>query len=900
MAKKGKNKYIRNRGKQREEQEDASRFTASDILNVLIIFVLVLLFFLPAVTGAKVFFGGDVMTVYNPYQAINAEQLAQGKMPLWTDRFFCGFPLFAESQGAVFYPPTRLAYYLLPASHAFTLDALIHFFLAGLFMYILARYLGQKPLAALFAGTAFAFSGLFCSLIINFTIFRSAVWIPIIFYFSRRSLLESGLKWTFLMALSIVFQMMGGSLQVTGITVLLLAIDVVYVVLASLAKGKFIGTFIRIAKIILALGFAVGFYAFQLWPTQELTNIAQRGVEASYETASSYSFPAQHLIDIAIPAYYGDPGKDTALPGVPQAPNFFAYIGIIGLALALYALSSRRSGIFWLIAAVFIILSLGPVGKLFDFVYYNIPFFDKFRAPDRFLMVFVFCAALLAGFGADRIISSDEENNNKPEADVDYENDKHKKTTPYKSSGIYLFAMLILIFVAIIGLLPWLGKTGSSAFDTLMSATLAAPLGVNINETNYAQYEAWRNSIPAAILYFIAFAMAIPLINLLFGRATGGRGLVLLFLIFNCLDLALVSSQNHNCRLISGEFLATPPKSVEFVKGKNPNARIYSYGKLYQAEKVSGKKFTSSDNDKFLTWYQGGWGSSEEYFRFREIVTPNMAAYFGLYDAGGFASLFTEDFYLLEGEVIKQLSDVASGMSIPSHLTNGRRLHLLIDIMAVDYVISSVELPEGERFEKVYDGDVLIYRNKMALPRAFVVHPAKVYNIDYSNPSDLLTLANSIGKFDFEGSIILPRSSGIQTFPDSAGISYNIVPKVVEPDRIKVDVKIDRPGVFVLADSYYPGWRAKVDGKDAEILKTNFYFRGLVLDNPGNHEIEFNFKPASFDNGVKVSALSFVLFLLLAIGKGFIDRWYYPAGPGEGKGKGVRYGDNDDYRDQGD
>jgi hypothetical protein len=900
MVKKGKNKYIRNRSKQREENGDGSRFNAGDILNVLIIFALVLLFFLPAVIGAKVFFGGDVMTVYNPYQAINAEQLAQGKMPLWTDRFFCGFPLFAESQGALFYPPTRLAYYLLPSSHAFTLDALIHFFLAGLFMYILARYLGQRPLAALFAGTAFAFSGLLCSLIINFTIFRSAVWIPIIFYFSRRSLLESGLRWTFLMALSIVFQMMGGSLQVTGITILVLAIDVIYVVLASLAKGKFVGTFIRVTKIILAVGFAVGLYAFQLWPTQELTNIAQRGVEASYETASSYSFPPQHLIDMAIPAYYGDPGRDNALPGVPQAPNFFAYIGVIGLALALYALGNRKSGILWLIAVVFVILSLGPVGKLFDIVYYNIPFFDKFRAPDRFLMVFVFCAALLAGFGADRIIASDEERSNKVNEENNSRENKRPKDTRYKSSGIYLFAMLILIFAAVIGLLPWLGRVGSSAFDTLMSATLAGPLGVNIDATNFAQYEAWRNSVPSAILYFIAFAISIPIINLLFGRAAGGRGLVLLFLIFNCLDLALISGQNHNCRLISGDFFAKQPKSVEFIKAQNPNARIYSYGKLYHAEKVSGKKFTSSDNDKFLTWYQGGWGSKEEYFRFREIVTPNLSAYFGLYDAGGFASLFTEDFYLLEGEVIKQLSDVASGMSIPSNLPNGHRLHLLIDIMAVDYVITSVELPQGERFEKVYDGDVLIYRNKMALPRAFVVHPAKVYNVDYSKPADLLALANSIGRFDFEGNIILPRSAGIQTFPDNSGITYDIVPKIVEPGRVMVGVKIDRPGVFVLADSYYPGWHAKVDGRDAEILKTNFYFRGIVLNDPGNHEIEFTFKPQSFDNGVKVSALSFILFLLLAIGKGLIDRWYYPPKPDGARGKGAEYDDNDEYGDQGD
>ncbi len=866
MARKSKKnnrrKAVRNNG---SEPENGSRFQGHDLFNVLVIALLVVLFFLPVVLAGKVFFTGDVMNVYNPYQAINAEQLAKGQMPLWTDRFFCGFPLFAESQGAVFYPPTRLAYYLAPVSHAFTLDALFHFFLAGFFMYVLARYLGQRPLAALFAATAFGFSGLFCTLIMNFTIFRSATWIPIVFYFSRRNLTEAGLKWTFLLALSLVFQMMGGSLQVTGITCLVIGIDAIYVVIASLAKGKFIGTLMRLVKLALGVALAVGLYAFQLLPTMELTALAQRGVEASYETSSSYSYPLQHLLDFLMPGYYGDPGYGTGLPGIPRASDYFGYVGIVGLGLALYALGSKRSGIFWPIAIVFVLLALGPVGMLFDFVYHNVPFFDKFRGPERFLMGYIFAVALLAGFGANKILRKREMEEEEEEEASRGKEDEEEEEEPPRSRGVWGIVLLLLVIVAIIGSLPLMGSAGQAAFDRIMASTLGPIIGVSITADNFGQYEAWRSYAPWVILYFCAFAAAVPLVNMIFGRTSSARGLVILFLIINCIDLALVSGRNHNDRLIDGSFFADDPPTAAFIKEKAPNSRIYSFGRLHYAEELFGHTPVES-------WYQGSGGSDEDYFKLREILTPNLSAYFGLYDAGGFASLFTEDYYLFEGIVIQQLSNVVAGMNLPSKLPNGRTRHLLLDTMAAEYIVTSYPFPEGERFQKVFDGDVDIYRNKMALPRAYVVHPGKVIDVDYSKPEQLIGLVDLIGSFDFEGSVIVPHGAKVPTDPANPGISFDIIPKVVEPGKVKVGVKIDRPGLFVLADSYYPGWKAKVDGKKAEILKTNFYFRGVVLDTPGEHEVEFVFKPGSFDKGIKVSILSFILFLIIAIGKGLIDK----------------------------
>jgi len=70
-----------------------------------------------------------------------------------------------------------------------------------------------------------------------------------------------------------------------------------------------------------------------------------------------------------------------------------------------------------------------------------------------------------------------------------------------------------------------------------------------------------------------------------------------------------------------------------------------------------------------------------------------------------------------------------------------------------------------------------------------------------------------------------------------------------------VRCRLDAPGVLVLADTWYPGWRATVDGADAPILRANHAFRGVALGK-GAHEVRFIFRPASFMFGAWLSVLA--------------------------------------------
>lgn len=75
-----------------------------------------------------------------------------------------------------------------------------------------------------------------------------------------------------------------------------------------------------------------------------------------------------------------------------------------------------------------------------------------------------------------------------------------------------------------------------------------------------------------------------------------------------------------------------------------------------------------------------------------------------------------------------------------------------------------------------------------------------------------------------------------------------------------------KDGFAVFSDIYYPlGWKAFIDGKEANIVKTNYVLRGLAIP-AGNHKIEFVFKPETYFKWGKVSLISSILILLVLLG----------------------------------
>ena len=101
------------------------------------------------------------------------------------------------------------------------------------------------------------------------------------------------------------------------------------------------------------------------------------------------------------------------------------------------------------------------------------------------------------------------------------------------------------------------------------------------------------------------------------------------------------------------------------------------------------------------------------------------------------------------------------------------------------------------------------------------------------------------------------------------------------PPRLTVTAGCGIGGGFLLVlDSYSSDWQARVDGRSAELLRANGLFRAVRLA-PGEHTIEFTYRPAAVMRGMAVSATAAVIVAACFV-LGFRRRRVVPREPGLG------------------
>ena len=160
----------------------------------------------------------------------------------------------------------------------------------------------------------------------------------------------------------------------------------------------------------------------------------------------------------------------------------------------------------------------------------------------------------------------------------------------------------------------------------------------------------------------------------------------------------------------------------------------------------------------------------------------------------------------------------------------------------------------------VWEGDGLrIYENTQALPRAFFVPHVEIV----SDPDQLLgRLADGtddLRRVAFvEG---VPPSGFVGAAGDAAGAQVEFVTN--DPEHVVLKVHAPAHGFVQLADQYFPGWTATVNGAAAEIMRANYLFR-LVEVPVGDSVVEFRYRPRSLLLGASISALS-VVGLIVAL-----------------------------------
>jgi hypothetical protein len=173
------------------------------------------------------------------------------------------------------------------------------------------------------------------------------------------------------------------------------------------------------------------------------------------------------------------------------------------------------------------------------------------------------------------------------------------------------------------------------------------------------------------------------------------------------------------------------------------------------------------------------------------------------------------------------------------------------------------------------EDDVIILENRESFPRAWVVHELDV------RPA-LVGLDRDIRRPVMEEILFRPLDGGQPFWIDDTKREYPHASRAMlevagdsdslrgfspggppapsekvrylelSADRVVLEADVDRPGAMVISETWYPGWRATVNGQPAPVLKAFRAMRAVPVP-AGKVRVEMTYRSRPFELGALVS-----------------------------------------------
>ncbi len=511
---------------------------------------------------------GDFADQFYAFGVYEAQRLFSGQLPLWNPYTFSGHPFLADVQSAIFYPPSLMTLLLSwPwgfSLFALELEAVFHFFLAGLFTYLLAKRLLRDRRAALVSSLVFTFGGYLTSYPSQqLAILETDVWLPLILLLLDIGLerlkdntfqirvLESrlqpentrlkarlqpylksiGLKDCpsgrgFLLPITLAGLAFGLALLAghPQSAMYVFYVSAIYFAFRAFTNKVRWQSAVTAFSLFVLLG--LGLATVQLLPSLEYMRLSARA-QGHYREMSG-GFPRQDLIQVLLP------GSISVMSPL--------YLGVLPLLLAVLAplLKRNREVLFWTCLALgALLLSFGGNTFAYSLFYLFVPGFAIFRSQERAAFVFSFSMALLAGYGVRTLTQAMP----KPV--------KARFYGFYRFASYLLWGALGLVFLTFYGFVD----TGQVAGSTLSEA------------------------LERSILLVVLLTLSLGLLYLRLRRLVRERLLTGLCVILTILDLFTVNWKN-NLQEARPEEQYGPTPLIQILQRDGEVFRVYNEWRL--------------------------------------------------------------------------------------------------------------------------------------------------------------------------------------------------------------------------------------------------------------------------------------------------------------------------------
>ncbi len=848
-------------------------------------------FYLPLLDGSRNFYFRDVTLYFEPLLNFIGNSFRHGRLPLWNPFCYCGMSEIAIPSPAVFYPG-NLLFAVCPFSKALALNMLLSQLLAGIGAFLAISTLGWGAGAAAGCGFILALSGYMFSLESNYTLVANSAWLIMMIAALRK--LEGSTErqrffWCLLLSFSTFAFLTAGRPEITGPGLVILFIYLLVRCLQEVKAKKRATTawqFLSWPLRCLFIGTLLSMPS--LLPSLEWIPLSRRSSGLDNPEILLFSANWYDLLCLVAQQPLGDLQLRWAkfLPVVSNAHMVpfisSAYIGPAAMTLVFIG-STDRTWSFRLPSFVFLLggllFCLGDTTPVTPWLLSVFPPLALIRFPIKLLIFVVMTLSIFAARGLYRLMRQDD--------------------------GPTLWFPLVFWTVCL------QASAAALCFPGLLEKL--TPANAPSQLIAEAQILIAQSGVVASLIGLGTVALLFLARRKILGIEPA-LCMILAIHIVSVMTCAL-SFQRHTA---SANFFSSDSLLANAIENIDRNASKAESGKEADSQmsglspvskpRVAGLYLENFTCPLSLQPEDPSLGTAAWCQYQRQMLCPNTNMDFALPSPWGYESSMTADYF--NSFVTAYTSSAQSGspdqdrplwpkqsVQDPGLPKSDQPLARFLELSATKYATTQVYKfsrsgapplkvpPLDSLFFKLALEDpqlnLRVYKVLHSLPRAYTTccwrwvekHERVLHSLFSEAPTDVDSSVTTILEGNDAGACgaatpfhsAKSEAAGKKISLSNAQEQSNLAPiKFLrdQPEDIVLEVSAANENCLVLADHYYPGWQASIDGQPTITHLANGFFRAVILP-AGRHRVEFQFRPSSFSTGLLLAVLGLSWLALL-------------------------------------
>ena len=793
------------------------------IMPLIIILIIGVIFYWPALFGNKVFWAFDIINVYYPWRnnsgCVNL-LISDPVNAFYPPRFYLAYRFLNDS--SIFMPlwfPNSCGG--MPFDYCYTslLNLLFKFFsvelvhdwllfihslLAGIMMFYYLRQVRLGVIAATFGAATWMFNGYVMVWLEFEHVPMLAAYLPGILLFIehwwQKRDWRSWLGVVFFLAASV-------AVGYASLLIFQFLLVVGYLAWKWLGDWRTRRGFAGLAVPVVAMG-AAGLAALLLNLPFLISHwyLLQDGQRVPYSFhdlfARAGQLPTEYLWTLIFPWLFGGPtmiwnAHADALSKLYNNINELCiYSGAAAALLLIPAVTAlRRNGYARFYGAVLIATWAMAMGSILYYPLYRFIPGLNLSTPTRILYLSGFAMTVMAAIGADRLL-------------------RGRKPHVLTGAAIALAGLLILSWAGILQFYP-----------AALTGIFAPVVSVRPNDLfTYADglHSSWR----VVILPAVSVGVLLPLLLGMAWSRDRRRKKILLLL------LTVITA-----------------------------AELIFFGRSYNTLTKPEQAYPSTPGIAMLR-------QDKSVFRVLPIIgmMPNSLTGYGFEETGGYSSFFprryAEFVYAAStgNDYALKKFDIDRLIAFDGYITPQ------YDLLNVKYVVAPPDYKMVGRspLRLIYDREMKIYENPRAFPRAFYVPEY----VKAATPQEALRLTGQSNYLQLRTRVVLEEAPSGVVRPAGKEPPTRLPGKAeilnYSSDRIRISVNCTAPGLVAIGNNWHHWWRAGIDGQEAPGLRANYFMQAVEVP-AGSHELVMTFRPWPVIAAILISLAGWVIIIGLAV-----------------------------------